>query len=323
MNFSDSSVKSEGIIDKIQKSIEKTSSTISSTLSSSVQSGYNSIFEGSSLYIGLIVVIIVCVLLAYLLYYLITTRVFLQSILMAEETKSPVLCNEKKKVKFIYDKTGNGERRSFTFWIYIHDMNKYKGMYKNVFNITKDEKNTDLTKMSPYVFLDKDNNRMYVSFGSSLPENRYNNYSKLTIDTLSEFMKQGITIPYIPLQRWVHIGIVCNANSYKNYIYAYVDGDLVNSTSTGENDNYLANSAVKKDLKNLDMNVSGYLNIGGNNNDFAEGPGFSGLISKVTTYNYELNQKDIYGDYYKGPIGGFLSKIGLSNYGVRNPIYKI
>jgi hypothetical protein len=322
MSSTDSNSKSEGIIDKIYGSLQKVASSTSSTLSSSVQSGYNSLFEGSSLYIGLIVVVIVCVLIAYLLYYLITTRVFLQSVIMAEETKSPVVCTEKQKYKFVYDKTGNGERRSFTFWIYVHDMNKYKGMYKNVFNITSGEKNTDLTKMSPFVFLDKDNNRMYVRFGSSLPELQYNNYSDLTDTTLGQFMKQGIVIPYIPLQRWVHIGIVCNANSYKNYIYAYVDGDLVNSTSTGEIDNFITNSA-RKDLRNLDMNVNGYLNIGGNNNDFAEGPGFSGLVSKITTYNYELNQKDIFADYYKGPIGGFLSKIGLSNYRVRNPIYKI
>ena len=321
MDSTDSSPKPEGIIDKMYKSMEKVASSTSSTLSSSVQSGYNSMFEGSKLYIGLIVVVIVCVLLAYLLYYLITTRVFLQSILMAEETKSPVLCNEKRKIKFAYEKTGNGERRSFTFWIYIHDMTKYKGMYKNVFNISATEKNTDITKTSPYVFLDKDNNRMYVRFGSINPETQFNNYSDITSDKLGDFMKQGITIPYIPLQRWVHISIVCNANSYKNYIYAYVDGDLVNSTSTGETDNFIAGS--KKDLRNLDMNVNGYLNIGGNNNDFAEGPGFSGLVSKITTYNYELNQKDIFSDYYKGPIGGFFSKIGLSNYGVRSPIYKI
>ena len=321
MSSSDSNSKSEGgLIDKLYGSLEKTSSTITSTLSSSVQSGYNSLFEGSSLYIGLIVVVIVCVLIAYLLYYLITTRVFLQSMLMAKETKSPVVCTEKQRYKFIYDKTGNGERRSFTFWIYIHDMNKYKGMYKNVFNITATEKNIDLTKTSPFVFLDKDNNRMYVRFGSSLPEPSIN-YSQLTETGINEFMKQGIVIPYIPLQRWVHIGIVCNSNSYKNYIYAYVDGDLVNSTSTNEEDTYLGN--VKKDLRNLDLNVNGFLNIGGNNNDFAEGPGFSGLVSKITTFNYELNQKDIFNDYYKGPIGGFLAKIGLSNYGVRNPIYKI
>ena len=303
MSSSDSNTKSEGIIDKIYGSLQKVASSTSSTLSSSVQSGYNSLFEGSSLYIGLIVVVIVCVLIAYLLYYLITTRVFLQSVIMAEETKSPVICTEKQKYKFIYDKTGNGERRSFTFWIYIHDMNKYKGMYKNVYNISESENVSNINLSSPFIFLDKDNNRLYIRFSKKGSTAEFK-YSQLDAG-IGDFMKQGIVVPYVPLQRWVHIAVVCNANSYKNYIYVYVDGDLVNSTSTGENDTILP--GFIKDLKDLNLNVQGFLNVGGSPNDFAEGPGFSGLVSKVTTYNYELNQKDIFADYYKGPIGGFLS----------------
>jgi len=311
--------KPASIIDEIYGSITNASASVSK-IAESAKEGYNTVFEGYRLYLGLIAVVIVCVLLAYLLYYLITTRVFLQSVVMAEETKTPIICTEKSRYPFIYDKTGNGDRRSYTFWIYIHDMNKYKGIYKNVFNITTTEKNTDINQASPFIFLDKNDNRMYVRFANN--DTSAIKYSEITDTTLAEKLKTGITIPYIPLQRWVHIGIVCNANSYKNYIYAYVDGDLVSSTSTGEYDNYIT-GYISKDLKNLNLNVNGFLNIGGNNNDLTEGTGFSGLVSKITTYNYELNQKDIYNDYYKGPIGGFLSKLGLSNYGVRSPIYKI
>jgi hypothetical protein len=246
---------------------------------------------------------------------------------MAEETKTPVICTEKSRFPFVYDKTGNGDRRSYTFWIYIHDMNKYKGIYKNVFNVSATENNTDINQASPYIFLDNNDNRMYVRFADN-DNTTAIKYSEITDANLGEKLSSGITIPYIPLQRWVHIGIVCNANSYKNYIYAYVDGDLVSSTSTGETDNHIKTDSGLKDsttknLKKLNLNITGFLNIGGNNNDYNEGTGFSGLVSKITTYNYELNQKDIYNDYYKGPIGGFLSKLGLSNYGVRSPIYKI
>lgn len=294
----------------------------SANLKNTVTNNYDSLFNSGYIYFGLIAVVIVCLLLAYLLYYLITTRLFLQVKVIAEETKSPIVCTEKRKLKFTYDKTGNGERRTFTFWIYLHDMNKYKGMYKNVFNINETEEVVNINKPSPYIFLDKNNNRLYVRFSKKgIAEKEEMKYSLLDDTTLAGFMKQGIVIPYVPLQRWVHISIVCNANSYKNYIYAYVDGDLVNSTSTGEIDNVIGGNP--KDLKELNLNVQGFLNIGGSPNDFAEGPGFSGLISKVTTYNYELNQKDIYDDYSNGPIGGILSKLGLSNYGVRSPIYKI
>ena len=289
-------------------------------LKNTVTDNYNSLFSSGYLYYGLIAVVIVCVLLAYLLYYLITTRLFLQAKVIADETKTPIVCNEKRKLKFTYDKTGNGERRSFCFWIYLHDMNKYKGVYKNVFNINETEDGVNLNKASPYVFLDKDNNRMFIRFTKKGVTDTFK-YSQLD-GGLTDFMKQGIIIPYVPLQRWVHIAVVCNANSYKNYIYAYVDGDLVNSTSTGEMDKILGNNS-QKNLRDLNLNVQGFLSIGGSPNDLAEGPGFSGLVSKVTTYNYELNQKDIYDDYSEGPIGGFLSRLGLSNYGVRSPIYKI
>ena len=311
----DSTPSSFNPLDSLKNAFSNTSSTLTST----VKENYNSLFNSGYLYFGLVAVVIVCVLLAYLLYYLITTRLFLQVKVVAEETKTPVVSNEKRKLKFTYDKTGNGERRTFSFWIYLHDMNKYKGMYKNVFNINETEEVVNINKPSPYIFLDKDNNRLYIRFSKKGSTAEFK-YSQLD-GSLSEFMRQGIVIPYVPLQRWVHIAVVCNANSYKNYIYAYVDGDLVSSTSTGEKDSVLEGSI--KDLRDLNLNVQGFLNIGGSPNDFAEGPGFSGLISKVTTYNYELNQKDIYDDYSSGPIGGILSRLGLSNYGVRSPIYKI
>jgi len=311
----DSTPSSFNPLDSLKNAFSSTSSTLTST----VKQNYDSLFNSGYLYFGLVAVVIVCVLLAYLLYYLITTRLFLQVKVVAEETKTPVVSNEKRKLKFTYDKTGNGERRTFSFWIYLHDMNKYKGMYKNVFNINETEEVVNINKPSPYIFLDKDNNRLYIRFSKKGSTAEFK-YSQLD-GSLSEFMRQGIVIPYVPLQRWVHIAVVCNANSYKNYIYAYVDGDLVSSTSTGEKDSVLEGSI--KDLRDLNLNVQGFLNIGGSPNDFAEGPGFSGLISKVTTYNYELNQKDIYDDYSSGPIGGILSRLGLSNYGVRSPIYKI
>ena len=117
--------------------------------------------------------------------------------------------------------------------------------------------------------------------------------------------------------------IVYSLNSYKNYIYAYVDGDLVSTTSTREKDRYLGDTEdTRKDLTKININNSGIINVGGELND-TQGPGFSGLVSKISTFNYELNQRDVYNDYYWGPIGNILARIGLGMYGVRNPIYKL
>jgi len=314
------------IIESIKNAYNSSSETISDSaknIRSSINPDY---LNNNALYIGLLLVVIICGIIAYVLYTIITTKLFLNVKQVADETKVPVLCTERKKIIFKYDKTGNGERRSYTFWIYIHDMNTYKDQYKNVFSIRSDNKSTTLDSASPFIFLDKTNNRMYVRFSSIAedPTTKSYDYSDLLETNLPLLMQHGITIPYIPLQRWVHVAIVCNANSYKNYIYAYVDGDLVNTTSTDETDKYVKNSLnTKKDLKDIDLNVSGILTIGGVSTDITEGPGFSGLVSKITTYNYELNQKDIYDDYYNGPVGGLLAKIGLGMFGIRSPIYKL
>jgi len=311
------------IIESIKNAYNSSSETITNStknISSSINSDY---LNNNSLYIGLVLVIIICGIIAYVLYTIITTKLFLNVKQIADETKVPVLCTERKKITYKFDKTGNGERRSYTFWIYIHDMNKYKDQYKNVFSISGDDKSIKLDSASPFIFLDDTNNRMYVRFASTKEniDTKNYDYTSITDTTLKDIMKQGIVVPYVPLQRWVHIAIVCNANSYKNYLYAYVDGDLVNTTSTGETDKYI--DRCTKDLKDIDLNVSGSLSIGGVASDLSEGPGFSGLVSKITTYNYELNQKDIYDDYYNGPVGGLLAKIGLGMFGIRSPIYKL
>jgi len=319
----DTTTNTNSIVDSIKNVFSSGTDTITKSANSVKSSIDVDYLNNNALYIGLLLVIIVCAVIAYVLYTIITTKLFLNVKEIADETKVPVLCTEKKKITYKFDKTGNGERRSYTFWIYIHDMNKYKDNYKNVFSIRSDDKTTNLDSASPYIFLDKTDNRMYVRFSSTKTNDNTKNktYADINENYLKTFMEQGIVIPYIPLQRWVHVAVVCNANSYKNYIYAYVDGDLVNTTSNGEKDKYI--DECTKKLENLDLNVSGILNIGGIANDFAEGPGFSGLVSKITTYNYELNQKDIYDDYYNGPVGGLLAKIGLGMFGIRSPIYKL
>ncbi len=284
-------------------------------------------YNNSSLFIGLIIVILICVVVAYVLYYLITTKLFLNVKQVADKTKVPVIGTSYNTYDFTIDKTGNGDRRTYSFWIYLHDMNRNKSNFKHVLSLNNGT-DIDIRNASPLVFLDDNDNKLYV---------RLANIDKSNLDTqtpikdlkqladgavLDNFMKQGIVIPYVPMQRWVHIAIVCNANSYKNYLYVYVDGDLVNTTSNGEVDRYITSTAARanKDYTKLDINVSGILRVGGDGNDYH---GFSGLISKFTTFNYELNQKDIYGEYNEGPIGSMLAKLGLGLYGIQSPIYKI
>jgi hypothetical protein len=313
---------SSSALDKFKEMFSDTSENISKSYSS-LSNNQEGFFTSNNIYIGLLLVVIICLLIAYFLYYFITTKLFLNIRQIVDETRIPIICTEKRRYDFDIKTTGNGERRSYTFWIYIHDMNKYAGNYKNVFNIQSSSTISNPAEASPFVFLDKTDNKMYFRFTQFKEGSEVSAFNNLTENKLKSFMRTGIVIPYIPLQRWVHIAIVCNANSYKNYIYAYVDGDLVSTTSNNEKDRYLGDTDdTRKTLTKLDINKKGIINIGGELNA-TEGPGFSGLVSKITTFNYELNQKDVYNDYYWGPIGNILARLGLGMYGIRNPIYKL
>jgi len=275
---------------------------------------YNSIMS-DNMYIGLAILLIFSSLVAYILYTYISKNIFNQAKVTITATKTPIVCNKQGKYPIKeFNKSGNGKRRTITFWIYIHDLNKYTGSYKHVFHVGD---NNEIKSASPYVFLDKTENKMYVRFGANSNDSfvsEINSVQALSDSDRDNFMKQGIEIPYIPIQRWVHIGIVVNENSNNGSITAYVDGDVSKIVSSNDGEGFK--------ISNLNLDKMGDLHTGGSFESYT-GPGFSGLISKISMFNYDLNNKDIYDDYNKGPLDGLLASLGLANYGVRTPIYKI
>jgi hypothetical protein len=268
---------------------------------------------------GLIFVILLSIFVSYGLYYLISSSIFNQSRIVIEGTKVPIICNVYSKYDITsFNKTGNGKRRSYTFWIYINDMNSYNGSYKHVWHIGSVD---SIKSASPFVFLDSYQNKMYFRFAALSNDSFLDDASSvqnLSPSDLLKFMQQGIEIPYIPMQRWVHIAVVINENANGGTIVAYVDGDISKIASSGELD--AAGGSIK--VNNLNLDNMGALHVGGTFEGNI-GPGFSGLISKIALFNYDLNDKDIYDDYNKGPLNGFLSSLGLANYGLRSPIYKL
>jgi hypothetical protein len=273
---------------------------------------------------GLMFVILVCFVVALALYWLVARVIFNQSKVVIVQTKVPVLCNKYTKFGIEnYNKSGNGKRRTYTFWIYINDLNKYSGSYKHVWHIGDVD---NITKGSPYVFLDKYENKLYIRFGTvSESDDTFKKTTPMSsVQNLNQadflaYMRQGIEIPYVPLQRWVHVAVVVNENTNGGTMSAYVDGELSKIVSTQQG---VSNSASSSAFNRLDLDKTGDLHIGGAF-DSPLGPGFSGLISKVTMFNYDLNTKDIYKDYNEGPMDGLLASLGLANYGVRSPIYRV
>jgi hypothetical protein len=324
----------------------KSDSSIVSNATESIRNFYDTSFNNNTLFIGLFVVIVFTIIIAYLLYTYIGTLLFAKIKSTVSDTKVPVIGTKMSKFTAELAKNANGSRKSFSFWIYINDLIKYKGQYQIVGAVSSDgENNYNITQCSPYIFLDKTNNTLFIRF-TKLDDENYNKEIKQlnTPKDLHKFMRTGISIDYVPMQRWVHIAVVCNSSAFKTTLFAYVDGELVKSLANGEpfkligyETSYLTiptcsrddglqicETSNKTDFNNININMTGYLYVG-NSRDYSKGigPGFYGLLSSFTVYNYELNQQDIYNIYNEGPVTGFLAKLGLSSYGVRSPIYKL
>jgi hypothetical protein len=142
---------------------------------------------------------------------------------------------------------------------------------------------------------------------------------------------RGIVFPYIPLQRWVHVACVINENLNGGTITGYVDAELAVSVDTTTKltpvDVTSSSGGTRKvipvsDISNIDLSNTGDVYVGGSPSD-PIGVGFSGLVSNIQFYNYDISAQDVYANYQKGPFNNPLAALGLPAYGVRSPIYQI
>jgi hypothetical protein len=321
-------------VDMYNNTTSAASSALSSGMTSVTDSvevvkdfGEKYINNFSTVFFALIALIIISALVGYGLYFLIIENIGQQRIVV-DGTEIPIICNENKEFKIIQSldtAKGNGKRITYMFWIYINDITKFAGeQYRHIAHIGKDNKS--IYDSSPYIIMDKISNKIYVRFAPSsddatIKDKLLNTFTENDIKTKfrkydSNTKECGFEIPYIPVQRWVHVAFSVN-DSRKGSIYVYIDAELIKI--------YESKSDFNLDITELNLQYKGgNLYTGGNVNETLIGlTGFSGLISKFTMYNNDLNQNDIYKEYNQGPFSGLLTRIGLNQYGIRNPIYKI
>lgn len=281
-----------------------TTNKVKEELSSAVTNTTKILSNPNVLY-GLIAIIIVAIICVIIIYYFISRSVFNKKSFTVEKTKFPVKGYITSLLPADIPSSGNGSRRTYTFWIYVNDLNNSSGDIRHVWSIG----DKTATENSPIVYIDPDSNKLNISFAK---ENITDNLLSKSSD-----QKYKIKFDYLPLQRWVHIGIVVNDNYSGTTVTLYMDSEIVKSVTNGgdssNEDNEL--TADSSDWnKEVDLDKSGSLLVGGDKN------GFNGLVSKVTIHNYDLNSKDIYNSYSEGPIDGLLASLG---YGVRTPLYKL
>lgn len=279
--------------------------------------------SNDSIFYLIIVVFVVTVVIAYFLYYIITDNILFQQKIDVEGTEVPIICNELSEFKITKAlPNSNGIKRSYGFWIYINDITKYNNQLRHIAHLG--ESAGQITNACPYIFLDNFENSIHVRFApkkdsiattTTLNSQSKDSLFRYTGDGGSGQKKCGITIKYVPIQRWVHIVIVVS-DVNGGIVYTYIDGELTDQTN-GTN--------RLESLHELGFeNKVDTLFVGGSISNTAVGAaGFSGLLSKFSYYNYDLNKNDIYKEYSKGPLNGLLTSMGIVSYGLRNPVYKI
>jgi hypothetical protein len=316
------------------KIVQNTGAAVSSVASSitnsinniSVQETKDAIVEtlsdNTSVLFLVIVLLVIAAVVGYIIYYIITDTVLYQQKILIPGSDVPLFCNQLTELPFKQKlESGNGKKRSYCFWIYIFNINAGAGEYRHVVHISSDDNNKRIANASPHIILDKDKNTLHVRF--ALNDNSEPQWAKDSINydetSINNYLSHdgiatGFSINYIPIQRWVHVGFVIN-DIGGGSITTYIDGNYYETLDRTKG----MLGTLRLDKLNLDS--SGSLLVGGLKT--GEPYGFSGLLSKFTMFNYDLNKNDMYKEYRAGPINGMLASLGIGAYGLRNPIYKL
>ena len=107
----------------------------------------------------IIFLVIITIIVGYTLYYIITDNILYQQKVEVSGTEVPIICNELSEFKISRNLTNsNGIKRSFGFWIYINDINKYSGKFRHIAHVG--DKHEKILNASPYIFLDAYSNQI-------------------------------------------------------------------------------------------------------------------------------------------------------------------
>lgn len=343
----------KGAVSKVTEKITSVGENVGSTLKEGLSKGSSAIGAltgkfGMMVLIGVIVAVILLGL-AYFLYMYISSRLSNKLFYTVPDSETPRKGTEYTRLDGGGLPTStNGNRATFMFWIYIHDINKFSGEgFRHVLH-RGDEATVGA---SPIVYLDGARNKLYIRFdktGTNISPSdfvtrvnqlmdvnrdvnpnvagvqRENPDVKNADDAIKvELSTNGIIVDYVPLQRWVHVAVVVNETVNRGYISVYLDGEIVKSVSSEDRLTLSNGSKVACKFQNLQLSKKGDIYVGGNIYNDNVSKGFSGIVSRISFSNYDMNGNEIRNIYLQGPLDNLTSKLGLPAYGVRSPIYRI
>lgn len=310
---------------------------------------------GMMIFVGILVALVL-LFIAYMLYIYLSRRLTNKLFVELPDSIVPRKGTQVTKIDGgALPPSTNGNRATFLFWMYIHDIDLLSGEdLRHVFH-----RGDETTKgASPAVYLDGVKNRLYIRFAKDTDKTgndfttvgptdlkeqikraksatRDEEYTSIletqaitdTLDAIKiDLATHGVIVDYVPLQRWVHVAVVVNETVNRGYITTYLDGEVVSSISS--NDRVTLSDAsggknINVNFTGLNLSKKGDIYIGGESYNENMPKGFSGLVSRVTVSNFDMNGEEVRDIYLRGPVENLTSKLGLPAYGVRSPIYKI
>lgn len=214
-----------------------------------------------------------------------------------------------------------GQQFSLSFWLYLTDFQPTslpKLLVMRQPSTTNGSTNS-LANANPIVFMDQTLNQLYICVGTT----RTPPSTKTTLGQVISTSGKGnanswtylfATVQYVPLQRWVNYTVTVQ----DNLLTVFADGsiytvqslyDMVDTTSTTPRPMFAACSGDIK-VGNTSSTLSGDAN---------------GFVGNVLFFNYALGIEQVRSVYGQGPNAGngWLSKLGVPDYGVRSPIYVV
>jgi len=271
----------------------------------------------------LIILIIVAMLILVLIVIFIISMVKKNKLQNVNLQKSMIALSDRNVVPYKIDASqmalvSNGQEFSYSFWIILSSTYDSTGDYKLVFQrgnaptVSSSGQTRYSSNTNPIVLLDKTTNKLYICISTTQVTQANMTAQQILSKNESNQFNSGYligAIDYLPLQRWVNIGIVIRDTT----LYVFIDGDLYSATTV-----YDVSSAMNKPVRPMIRGTNGDMTIGEKVNTT---PGF---ISNTKFFNYALTQKEMQATYNAGPVtSSWLSWLGLGNYGVRSPIYEI
>ena len=183
-----------------------TASKVTEEASAAIEKATEMLSNPSVLY-GLIAVIVIAVICVAVVYYFIANAVFNKKSIIIEKTKFPIKGNVKSVIMIEnFPASGNGLRRTYTFWVYVNDVNNAGGKPKHIFSIGNDSSGAEIKDKSPVVVL-KDS-KLHICFPTADTGSAPRAPTKVDDIGTGNYIDNTVSFDYLPMQRWVHIAVV-------------------------------------------------------------------------------------------------------------------